>query len=108
MHARNFISRQQKYANSVEGKLVVVQLCIELYWSGLGKWRRSKNISTFSFHTIHLGVNVVWDAHYLKGSLVSDGSFTKSEKRAMTEKWVNVEDDLDDIDAEVDEVTELL
>ena len=55
-----------------------------------------------------MGVNVVWDAHYLKGSLVSDGSFTKSEKRAMTEKWVNVEDDLDDIDAEVDEVTELL
>ena len=39
----------------------------------------------------------------MKLSLVSDGSFTKSEIRAMTENWVQVEDNPNIIDSEVDE-----
>ena len=50
----------------------------------------------------------IQEAHSLKGSLVSDGSFTKYEIRAMTENWVQVEDDPNTIDAEVDEAIELL
>ena len=50
-----------------------------------------------------MGVNVSQEAHGLKGSLVSDGSFTKSEIRAMAEKCVQVEDDPDIIDSEADE-----
>ena len=54
------------------------------------------------------GVNVSREAHGLKGSLVSDGSFTKAEMRAMAENWINVEDDRNIIDAEVDDAIELL
>ena len=50
----------------------------------------------------------IQEAHGLKGSLVIDGSFTKYEIRAMTENWVQVEDDPNTIDAEVDEAIELL
>eukprot|EP00978_Attheya_sp_CCMP212_P044514 scaffold312923_cov43-Attheya_sp.AAC.1 len=46
------------------------------------------------------GVNVSREAHGLEGSLVSDGSFTRAEIRAMAENWVNVEDDPNIIDAE--------
>ena len=49
----------------------------------------------------------IQEAHGLKGSLVSDGSFTKYEIRAMAENWVQVEDDPNTIDAEVDEAIEL-
>ena len=48
------------------------------------------------------------EARGLKGSLVSDGSFTKSEIRAMAENWVQVEDGPNIIDAEVYEGIELL
>ena len=54
------------------------------------------------------GVNASREAHGLKGSLVSDGSFTKSEIRAMAENWVQVEDDPDSIHGEVDESIEIL
>ena len=54
------------------------------------------------------GVNVAWEARVLQGSLVSDGSFTKVEMRAMAENWVKVEDDPDIIDTEVDEAIEIL
>ena len=54
------------------------------------------------------GVNVSQEVHSLKGSLVSYGSFTKSEIRAMAENWVQVEDDPDIIDTIVDESIELL
>ena len=44
----------------------------------------------------------------MKVSLVSDGSFTKSEIKAMAENWVQVEDDPHIVDAEVDEEIELM
>ena len=50
----------------------------------------------------------IQEAHGLKGSLVIDGSFTKYEIRAMTENWVQVEDDPNIIDSEVDEAIDLL
>ena len=54
------------------------------------------------------GVNVAKEAYSLEGSFVADGSFTKTELRAMAENWVNVEDDQDIIHAEVDDAIELL
>ena len=39
------------------------------------------------------GVNFPQEARGLKGSLVSDVSFTKYEIRATAENWVQVEDD---------------
>ena len=43
----------------------------------------------------------------MKGSLVSDGSFTKYEMMELAENWVQVEDDPYIIDDEVDEAIEL-
>ena len=49
----------------------------------------------------------IQESHDLKISLVSDGSFTKSEIRAMAENWVQVEEDPNIIDSEVDETIEI-
>ena len=56
-------------------------------------------IETISVQSEDSGVNVSREAFGLKISLVSDGSFTKSEIRAMAENWVQAEDDPDIIDA---------
>ena len=48
------------------------------------------------------------DSHGLKVSLFSDGSFKKSEIRAMAEKWVQVEAYPNIIDVEVDEALDIL
>ena len=50
----------------------------------------------------------IQEACVLKISLVSDGSFTKAEIRAVAENWVQVEDDPDIIDTIVDESIEIL
>ena len=49
----------------------------------------------------------ILEAHVLKGSLSSDSYFTKSEIRAMSENWVQVEDDQNIIDSEVDEAIDI-
>ena len=54
------------------------------------------------------GVNVSLENNGIKGSLVSDGFFTKYEMRATAKNWVQVEDDPDIIDAEADEAIQLL
>ena len=53
-------------------------------------------------------VNFSQGGHGLKVPLVSDGNFTKSKIRHMTENWVQVEDDPDIIDSDVDESIGLL
>ena len=50
----------------------------------------------------------IQEAHGLKGSLVSDGSFIKAEMKVMAGNWLQVEDDPDIIDSELDEAIELL
>ena len=55
-----------------------------------------------------LVVNIYRKYYSLKGSIVSDGSFTKSEIRAMVENWLQVEDDSDAIVGGVDESIEML
>ena len=53
-------------------------------------------------------VSVSQEAHDIKGSLVSDGSFTKAKLREMAKNRVQVEYDPNIINAEVDEAIELL
>ena len=65
-------------------------------------------LETISVKAKDSGVNLSREARDIKGSLVSDGSFTKAEIREMAENWVQVEDDPDIIDAGVDEAIELL
>ena len=60
-------------------------------------------IETLSLKVKESGVNVFQDAHDLKVSLVSDGSFTKSKIMTMAENCVQVEYDPYIIDAAVDE-----
>ena len=64
-------------------------------------------LEQLEFKAKKLGVNFSQEAHSIKVSLVSDGSFTKAEMSAMAENWVNIEDDPDIIDAEVDEAIEI-
>ena len=64
-------------------------------------------LEIFSVNAKEPGVNVFLQAHGLKVSLVSYGSFTKAEIMAMSENWIQVEDCPDIIDAEVDEAIEI-
>ena len=65
-------------------------------------------LETIQAKSKELSVNVYQEAHGIKGSLVSDGSFTKAEIRSMAENWVQVEDDPGIIYAEVDEAIQIL
>ena len=65
-------------------------------------------LEIFSLKQKELCVNVSREAHGLKVSLVSDGSFTNDEIRGMAKNWAQVEYYQDIIYAELDEKIELL
>ena len=52
--------QRKKEASSVEGELVVVKLYLRLYWSDLGKWRRSKKTLVLLFPSKPSVVLVRW------------------------------------------------